>query len=621
MYLKKYIFSISFTFLILLVNVSFSQNQKESDSLIQLYKSGDYKETELEILNLIANEESKPDRKLEFANSLIKKASVDSVYQYLYNGHLQKGNALRLRGDYEKALEAYFNSLSLANLKDSINDAGAVSISIADAYSEMGNSNNAEKYYTNGINLLRNTNDSLKLATALSNAGDEYFYQNKFDLALQYFEESGSIFRRSSNLIGTAYSMGNVGMVYAEQGKDKEAEQNITEAIQILEKLKDYYPISVYLTFMSDIYLKKNDWPAAVQYAKRSLDLAQEYGLKDQISDANLKLSELYEHVGNYKISSQFYKDHIKYRDSVLNIKNIEAMADLRTNYEVGQKQAEVDLLETKTQLQTLQAKRQRNFLYATGTGLFLTFLLAMGWFRRYRYIKRTNLIIEEERKKSDHLLLNILPEETAVELKQNGKVQAKKFDSVSVLFTDFKEFTQIADNLPPEKVVESVGYYFSKFDEIIEKHGLEKIKTIGDAYMCAGGLPYPSEDHALQTIQAGLEIVTFVEECKHHLDSDLAKFEVRVGVNTGPVVAGVVGSKKFAYDIWGDTVNIAARMESNSEVGKVNISENTYTLIKEDFTCEFRGEIDVKNKGKMKMYFVKSQVQRASAKNYSAHF
>ena len=617
MYLKKYIFSISFTFLILLVNVSFSQNQKESDSLIQLYKSGDYKETELEILNLIANEESKPDRKLEYADLLIEKAShllnekvsIDSVYNYLYNGHLQKGNALRLSGDYEKSLDAYFKSLSLANQKDSLKDAGAVSISIADAYSEMGNSNNAEKYYTDAINLLRNTNDSLNLAKALSNAGDEYFYQNKFDLALQYFEESGSIFRRSKMLIGTAYNMGNIGMVYAEQGKDKEAEQNITEAIQILEELEDYYPISVYLTFMSDIYLKKNDWPAAVQYAKRSLDLAQEYGLKDQISDANLKLSELYEQRGNYKISNQFYKDHIKYRDSVLNIKNIEAMADLRTNYEVGQKQAEVDLLETKTQLQTLQAKRQRNFLYATGTGLFLTFLLAMGWYRRYRYIKRTNLIIEEERKKSDHLLLNILPEETAVELKQNGKVQAKKFDSVSVLFTDFKEFTQIADNLPPEKVVESVGYYFSKFDEIIEKHGLEKIKTIGDAYMCAGGLPYPSEDHALQTIQAGLEIVTFVEECKHHLDSDLAKFEVRVGVNTGPVVAGVVGSKKFAYDIWGDTVNIAARMESNSEVGKVNISENTYTLIKENFTCEFRGEIDVKNKGKMKMYFVKSQV------------
>jgi class 3 adenylate cyclase len=204
---------------------------------------------------------------------------------------------------------------------------------------------------------------------------------------------------------------------------------------------------------------------------------------------------------------------------------------------------------------------------------------------------------------------LNILPEETALELKQNGKVQAKKFESVSVMFTDFKGFTEYADYLPPEKLVESVGFYFSKFDEIIEKYGLEKIKTIGDAYMCAGGLPFPNQDHALQTVHAALEILEFVEASKQNTKLDQPHFDVRIGINTGPVVAGVVGSKKFAYDIWGDTVNIAARMESNSEVGKINISENTYSLIKDDFTCEFRGEIEVKNKGKMNMYFVNSQV------------
>jgi len=605
---KKYVFSSSFAFFIILVNISFGQNQKEADSLIQLYKSGIYEETELDILNLIANKESKPDSKLVYADILIKVASVDSVYRYIYNGYLQKGNAFRLRGEYEKALEAYFISLSLANQKDSLKDAGAVSISIADAYSEMGNSNNAEKYYTNAIALLRNTNDSLNLATALLNAGDEYFKQNKFELALQYFQESGAIFRKSNFLIGTAYNLGNIGMIYAELGNDMEAEANMTRAIAILEELEDYYPISVYLTYMSDIYLKKNDWKAAERYAKRSLVLAQRYGLKEQISDANLKLSELYEHVGNYKISNSYYKDHIKYRDSVLNVKNIEAMADLRTDYEVAQKQVEVDLLEKENQLQFLKSKRQRNFLYVGAAGLFLTFLLAFGWFRRYQYIKKTNLIIEEEKNKSDILLLNILPEETALELKQNGKVIAKKFDAVSVMFTDFKGFTAYADDLPPEKLVESVGFYFSKFDEIITKNGLEKIKTIGDAYMCAGGLPIPTDDHAIHIVSAAMEIVEFVESCKHNSDFHQAQFDVRVGVNTGPVVAGVVGSKKFAYDIWGDTVNIASRMETNSEPGEINISANTYALVKDNFKCQFRGEIEVKNKGTMKMYFVKGK-------------
>jgi len=200
---------------------------------------------------------------------------------------------------------------------------------------------------------------------------------------------------------------------------------------------------------------------------------------------------------------------------------------------------------------------------------------------------------------------LNILPEETAEELKQNGKVQAKKFDSVTVLFTDFEGFTNFAENLSPEKLVESVDFYFSKFDEIMEKYDLEKIKTVGDSYMCAGGLPFPTEDHAQKMVQAGFEIAAFVKEAKKTNDKDQTRFDIRIGINTGPVVAGVVGTKKFSYDIWGDTVNIASRMESNSEPGKINISENTYELIKDTFDCEYRGKIKAKNRGMMKMYFV----------------
>ncbi|MGB5264207.1 MAG: adenylate/guanylate cyclase domain-containing protein [Lutimonas sp.] len=604
---------------LVLISLTFSygQDQKIADSLVQLYNSGNYTMPELELLQEIVDKVADPSSKLDFSELIIEKsnaelslgdASKDSILKgFLFTGYLQKGNAYASLGNNSLALESYLKGLKYAlEIDQKANVAGSF-IAIADTYASLENYENSKSYYNKAINLLRTIDNPTNLASALLNVGDLYFNEGQLDSASIYTRESAIIFKKINSKIGQAYAMGNMGMIYAEQDKYIVAEENMTEAIDILEELEDYYPISVYLTFMSDIYLKKNDWKAAIQYAKRSLDLAQKYGLKDQISDANLQLSELYEHAGNYRVSNQFYKDHIKYRDSVLNIKNIEAMADLRTNYEVGQKQTEVDLLETKTELQTLQAKRQKNFLYATGIGLFLSFLIAMGWFRRYRYIKKTNLIIEEERKKSDDLLRNILPEETALELKQNGKVKAKKFDSVSVLFTDFKEFTKFSDNLSPEKVVESVGYYFSKFDEIIEKHGLEKIKTIGDAYMCAGGLPFPSENHAGKTISAALEIVEFVEECKNNNDSDLAHFDVRVGINSGPVVAGVVGSKKFAYDIWGDTVNIAARMESNSQPGKINISENTYALIKDDFTCEFRGEIEVKNKGKMSMYFVKN--------------
>jgi class 3 adenylate cyclase len=236
-----------------------------------------------------------------------------------------------------------------------------------------------------------------------------------------------------------------------------------------------------------------------------------------------------------------------------------------------------------------------------------LIIILAVGLYRRNKFIQRTKAIIEEEKNRSDNLLLNILPEETAQELKQNGKVQAKKFESVTVLFTDFKGFTEYAKDLSPEKLVESVDYYFSKFDAIMEKYDLEKIKTVGDSYMCAAGLPFESNDHAQKMVLAALEIAEFVKESLTMETKNQTRFEIRIGINSGAVVAGVVGSKKFAYDIWGDTVNIASRMESSSEPGRINISEYTYELIKDSFDCDYRGEIDVKNKGMMKMYFVKA--------------
>ena len=398
-------------------------------------------------------------------------------------------------------------------------------------------------------------------------------------------------------------------MVYAEQGKDKLAEANINEAISLLEELQNYYPISVYLTYMADIYAKKGKLKNSIAFADRSLKLATQYGLKEQISDANLKLSELYEKDLNFKKAYSYYQDHIKFRDSVTNLGAVQQMADLRTDYEVAQKQTELDLLakqqESELALFTQKQRTQKAIVIASGVASFLIILLAFGLYRRNKFIKRTSEIIEKEKNRSDELLLNILPEEIAKELKNQGKVISSRFESVSVLFTDFKDFTGYSENVSPEILVESVDYYFSKFDEIMDKYHLEKIKTVGDSYMCAGGLPFPTTDHAFKTVMAGIEIAEFVEKNREPSNSKMIPFEVRIGINSGPVVAGVVGKKKFAYDIWGDTVNIASRMESNSEPGCINISENTYNLIKEHFNCRYRGEIAVKNKGMMKMFYV----------------
>jgi adenylate cyclase len=208
---------------------------------------------------------------------------------------------------------------------------------------------------------------------------------------------------------------------------------------------------------------------------------------------------------------------------------------------------------------------------------------------------------LEEEKQQSERLLLNILPAEVAQELKAKGSAEAKQYDAVSVLFTDFVNFTQVSERLGPKELVDKLDTCFRAFDEIIEKHGLEKIKTVGDAYIAVCGLPLSDPYHAVKTARVAIEIRQFIEGFNQKEET----FQVRIGIHSGPVVAGIVGSKKFQYDIWGDTVNTAARMEQNSEKGKINVSATTFELIKDHFSFHPRGKIAAKNKGDVEMYFL----------------
>ncbi|GAB4410150.1 MAG: hypothetical protein OHK0053_36990 [Microscillaceae bacterium] len=222
--------------------------------------------------------------------------------------------------------------------------------------------------------------------------------------------------------------------------------------------------------------------------------------------------------------------------------------------------------------------------------------------------LKTTVELVEKERQKSETLLLNILPEETAAELKENGQATPQHYDLVSVLFTDFKGFTKAVEHLKPIDVIQELDFCFNQFDEIIEKYGLERIKTIGDAYMAVGGVPTENTSNPQDAVAAGLEIQAFMNQLKAQREAEgKTAWQCRLGIHSGEVIAGVVGTKKFAYDIWGDTVNLASRMESSGEVGKVNISGATYELVKDQFQCTYRGKIEAKNKGEVAMYFVEA--------------
>jgi len=571
------------------------QDQKVADSLAIIYKNNKIPDTsKLELLrNLAFNERTDLDLGIKYADELISLSTKLGNNLYLHRGYLQKGNKKRLQGNLEEALAAYFKSVEAAKKANYIKGEAANYMTIADIYSLSDNHQNAMLYYNKAISTFRKSNDSSSLASAILNAGDEFINTKMYDSATVYLKEAGMIFEKIDYPIGKAYSQGNLGMVYANTGENILAEKYINEAIGILELSEDYSPICVYLISMADIYVEKGDNPKAMKYAIRSLNLAKKYGLKDQISDANLKLSELFEKTGDKDQSLKYYKDHILYRDSVNNIKSVQKMADLRTNFEVSQKQVEVDLLN--------QEKRNQQIMVLSliiTLGLITVILGTLFWY--YKNISR-------EKKRSENLLLNILPAETAKELKKYGKVEAVKIDEVTVLFTDFVAFSRRAEFEEPVQLVKSIDFYFKGFDEITEKYGLEKIKTIGDSYMCACGLPTANKSHASNVIKAAKEMIELVRGAMNAQDG-LIHFDIRIGTHTGPVVAGIVGIKKWQYDIWGDTVNIASRMESKSEPGRINISETTYNEIKDEFPCEFRGEIEVKNRGSLKMYFVTDQ-------------
>jgi class 3 adenylate cyclase len=224
--------------------------------------------------------------------------------------------------------------------------------------------------------------------------------------------------------------------------------------------------------------------------------------------------------------------------------------------------------------------------------------------------VEKQKVVLEKEKQRSDDLLLNILPEEVAEELKNTGVATARNFSNVTILFTDFIGFTKISEKLDANELVDELDICFSKFDEIITFYDIEKIKTIGDSYMCAGGLSGHKKHSAVNVVSAGLEMQSFIiNRRSERIAMGRPGFQMRLGIHTGPVISGVVGLKKFQYDIWGDSVNTAKRIESAGESGRVNISANTYELVKKQFECEHRTNIIIKDKGEMAMYFVNQRI------------
>jgi len=354
---------------------------------------------------------------------------------------------------------------------------------------------------------------------------------------------------------------------------------------------------------IGEVYEKKDNIPLALEYYKRARVIAE------QMDDVKVELTALYSDLSNAYAKNKDFSNaytfktlYSDFKDTLYNIETKKKLNQLQFDFELSKKEQELVLKEAK-----IKSEKQARIGVTIGLGLLLIIIFIV--YRNYLQKAKTNKILDKQKAQIEYLLHNILPKQVASELQASGKSKPRHFEQVSVLFTDFKGFTAIADKLSPEQVVHELNECFMAFDNIMEKYNLEKIKTIGDAYMCAGNLPLPDPHHAYKIIRAALEIQAFMDmyntrRAAHGQET----WEIRIGVHVGPVVAGVVGKKKYAYDIWGSTVNIASRMESNCTPGRVNISADAYEHVKEHFECSNRGKIYAKNLGELEMYFVESE-------------
>lgn len=505
------------------------------------------------------------------------------------------------QGDNTKALELYLKGLKIAEEISDTLRITTLCINIgAVYYDKPATHDKASEYYLRALPLSERLGDNDAIGTVSVNLGEICLEKNKDDSALYYFEKSLKAYEGSPNI---PYSLNAIGKVYAKKGEYEKAISYQKQAYETAKKLESKNDITIALIGLAQSHEKRGDSQQALEAYLTAEGTAKEIGAALRLKEIYEGLSSIYAELSDFSKAFKYQNLLIGIKDTIYNIDVDKKLGTLQFGFDIQKKEGEINLLTKDKEIKEQEIKRQKIVRNGFIGGFAVVLLFAAVFLRQRNRISK-------EKQRSEELLLNILPSETAEELKATGAAKAKSFENVTVLFTDFKNFTRASELLSAEDLVQEINYCYSAFDRIVTKYGIEKIKTIGDAYMCAGGLPVANTTHPIDVVKAGLEMVQFIENNKQErLSKGQPFFELRLGIHTGPVVAGIVGIKKFAYDIWGDTVNTASRMESSGETGRVNVSGATYELIKNRFTCEHRGKIKAKNKGEIDMYFVNGEI------------
>ncbi len=531
---------------------------------------------------------------------------------FIATNHNGLGSAYLGSGDYASAIDHYNKSIAMFRslddehgyryLGDALADMGLIHADLQQGDSAIGYYRRATFAYRNGKVPGRAIIPLLDIGRILRGRGDTTGWR--------------AVLAEARALVHADPPPGDLSMLYATLAEEFRNERQLDSALHYDRHAMDTAEQSQFLdrkAFAACSMARTLIDLGRLREALRTITTLQagpdgaSLSLRSRMEMAELRY-EIHRRMGRSDEALDAHVEYVSLRDSVMSEDGRRKLIYL----DLKEQQAN-DSLKAHQERRELQVQHEREMVAEQNRKRMVMFgglgalLVAGGMWSRLRFTRMAKREIEKERDRSESLLLNILPSEIAQELKDKGEAQARDIDDVSILFTDFKGFTSMSEQLSAQELVAEINTCFKAFDEIIARNGIEKIKTIGDAYMAAA-LPLPMADSARNIVLAALEMQAFMHIYKAERDAQgRPAFQMRAGIHTGPVVAGIVGVKKFQYDIWGDTVNTASRMESSGEVGQVNISEATYALVKQepDLTFTPRGKVQAKGKGEMEMYFV----------------
>ncbi len=563
-----------------------------------------------------------PDKGIRYGEEGLRLAEKMNSKKYMAQAYYYLGANYCIKADYPAALDQWLKALKINEELGNKKKIAATLKNIARVFVMQQNMDHALEYYFKALAISKEAKDTVEIPYILGGIGSAYLEKKNYPKAMEYYSEALEANKQLGNKDNIADNTGNISLVLMAQKDYKHSLPFFFTALKMHQDLENKSNTVITLGNIGYCYLAiakdtagkitaDSLVPAgrvavlqkAIEYLGKCIALSKETGDLDQLQEHSKDLSEAEELQGNYKAALDYYKTYSIVKDSVYNTDNNIKITNLETRraVELKDKQIEIDRL-------AVAKKDREHWLYIAGIGALVVIMFIS--FRNNRRQMATNSLLQKEKKllaaekqKSEDLLLNILPAEVAEELKEKGAAHAQQYDNVTVLFTDFVNFTATAEKMTAQQLVSELDTCFKAFDNITGKYGIEKIKTVGDAYLAVGGLPLASNSHAADVVAAAIEIRNYMLMRRQQVGN--ATFDVRIGIHSGSVVAGIVGVKKFAYDIWGDTVNTAARMEQNCAAGRINVSATTYELVKDRFNFEYRGEIDAKGKGMMKMYYI----------------